>query len=61
MKKEKPIGRLYEKERPQILSNLEKGKFFKDSVTFFSEWKKLSEEEKDGMTPTEKVGIYCIV
>ena len=58
MKKDKPIGILSRKERPQILSNLEKGKFFKDSIKFFSEWKKLSEEEKDGMTPTEKVGIY---
>ncbi len=48
MDKEKPIGRLPEKERPQILSNLEKGKFFKDSVTFFYDWKKLSQEEKDG-------------
>ena len=61
MKKEKPIGILSKKERPQFLSNLEKGRFFKDSVKFFSDWKKLSQEEKDGMTPTEKVGIYCIV
>jgi len=61
MKKEKPIGILSKKERPQFLSNLEKGRFFKDSVSFFTDWKKLSQEEKDGMTPTEKVGIYCIV
>ena len=61
MNKEKPIGILSKKERPQFLSNLEKGRFFKDSVSFFTDWKKLSQEEKDGMTPTEKVGIYCIV
>ena len=55
------IGKLHEKRRPQSLVNLEKGKSFKSSVEFFRDWKKLSKEEKEDITPTEKVGIYCII
>ena len=55
------IGKLHEKRRPQSLVNLEKGKSFKSSVEFFRDWKKLSEQEKKDITPTEKIGIYGIV
>ena len=61
MKKNKEIGNLQNKGRPQFLSNLEKSINFKDSIEIFNEWNKLTESERDSINPTEKVGIYCIV
>ena len=61
MSDEKQIGTLYRERRPQSLLNLEKGNSFKSSVEFFRNWDNLSEQEKEEITPTEKVGIYCIV
>jgi len=61
MKKNKEIGKLSQKGRPQILTNLEKSINFKDSIEIFNDWKKLTESENDSITPTEKVGIYTLV
>ena len=59
--KEHEIGTLQTKKRPQILSNLQKGNFFKTSYQFFKEWNEKSDKEKESINPMEKMGIYCIV
>ena len=59
--KNSEIGKLSNKRRPQILSNLEKMESFKDSIQIFNDWNKLTDSERDEINPTEKVGIYCIV
>ena len=60
-KKEHEIGTLRKTKKPQILSNLKKGNFFRTSYEFFKDWDERSEEEKENINPMEKMGIYCIV
>ena len=59
--KEHEIGTLKKKKRPQILSNLQKGNFFRTSYQFFKDWNERSEEERENINPMERMGIYCIV
>ena len=55
------IGTLRTKNRPQSLSNITKGQFFKTSYEFFKEWNEKSDKERKNINPIEKMGIYCIV
>ena len=59
--KEQEIGTLRKTKKPQILSNLKKGNFFRTSYQFFKDWDERTDEERKNINPMEKMGIYCIV
>ncbi len=59
--KEQEIGTLSWTKKPQILSNLKKGNFFRTSYQFFKEWNDKSDKERENINPMERIGIYCIV
>ena len=59
--KEQEIGTLRKTKKPQILSNLKKGNFFRTSYQFFKDWDERSDDERENINPMEKMGIYCIV
>ena len=59
--KEHEIGTLSWTNKPQILTNLKKGNFFRTSYQFFKEWNERSDDERENINPMEKMGIYCIV
>ena len=59
--KEHEIGTLRTKNKPQILSNFQKGNFFKTSYQFFKEWNEKSDKEKESINPMERMGIYCLL
>ena len=59
--KEQEIGTLSWTEKPQNLSNLKKGNFFRTSYQFFKEWDEKSDKERENINPMERMGIYCIV
>ena len=44
--KEQEIGTLSWTKKPQILSNLKKGNFFRTSYQFFKEWNEKSDKER---------------
>jgi hypothetical protein len=59
--KKHEIGTLRKTKKPQILSNLKKGNFFRTSYEFFKDWDERSDEERENINPMEKMGVYCIV
>ena len=59
--KEQEIGTLRKTKKPQILSNLKKGNFFRTSYQFFKDWDERSDDERENINLMEKMGIYCIV
>ena len=58
---EHEIGTLSWTNKPQILTNLKKGDFFRTSYQFFKDWDERSDDERENINPMEKMGIYCIV
>ena len=59
--KEHEIGTLSWTNKPQMLTNLKKGNFFRTSYQFFKDWDERSDDERENINPMEKMGIYCIV
>ena len=61
-KKEKVIGLLNIKGRPENLVLLEKGRYFSSSYKFFKEWMERNKDVNENLiNPMERVGIYCMV
>ena len=58
---EHEIGTLSWTNKPQMLTNLKKGNFFRTSYQFFKDWDERSDDERENINPMEKMGIYCIV
>ena len=62
MKKEKVIGLLNIKGRPENLVSLEKGRYFSSSYKFFKEWMERNKDVNENqINPLERVGIYYMV
>ena len=62
--KEKEIGKLPMKGKPERLTNMEKSEFFKQGAKIFRDWNKLKEPERWELlesNPMQRVGIYCMV
>ena len=47
--KEQEIGTLRKTKKPQILSNLKKGNFFRTSYQFFKDWDERSDDERESL------------